>query len=70
MWEDKGKPVGTWLKEKPYYLPGNIPLLIFNLTKKGLDNAEGPAGDRLRDQLPEHRHHRHVGLLRAGQRLA
>ncbi|HVK36794.1 MAG TPA: hypothetical protein VM428_14165 [Microlunatus sp.] len=21
MWE-KGAPVGTWLKEKPYYLPG------------------------------------------------
>ena len=40
MWEDKKKPVGTWLKEKPYYLPGNIPLLIFNTTKKGLDNPK------------------------------
>lgn len=38
MWEDKGAPVGTWLKEKPYYVPGNIPLIIFNLEKKGLDN--------------------------------
>lgn len=38
MWEDKKKPVGTWLKDKPYYLPGNIPLLQINTTKKGLDN--------------------------------
>jgi peptide/nickel transport system substrate-binding protein len=38
MWEDKGAPVGTWLKDKPYYVPGNIPLIIFNLEKKGLDN--------------------------------
>ena len=37
MWE-KGKPVGTWMKEKPYYLPGNLPLLSFNVNKKGLDN--------------------------------
>jgi peptide/nickel transport system substrate-binding protein len=40
MWEDKGKPVGTWLKEKPYYLPGAIPQIIFNTTKKGLGNPE------------------------------
>jgi peptide/nickel transport system substrate-binding protein len=40
MWEDKGAPVGTWLKDKPYYLPGNRPLLIFNLSKKGLDNVK------------------------------
>jgi peptide/nickel transport system substrate-binding protein len=40
MWEDKGKPVGTWLKEKPYHLPGNIPFLIFNLSVKGLDNVK------------------------------
>jgi peptide/nickel transport system substrate-binding protein len=40
MWEDKGAPVGTWLKDKPYYVPGNIPLIIFNLTKKGLDNPK------------------------------
>ena len=38
MWEDKKAPVGTWLKDKPYYVPGNIPLIIFNLTVKGLDN--------------------------------
>jgi len=39
MWES-GKPVGTWLKDKPYYVPGNIPLVIFNLSKKGLDNPK------------------------------
>ena len=40
MWEDKGKPVGTWLKDKPYYVPGNLPLLVFNLARKGLDNPK------------------------------
>ena len=35
MWEN-GAPVGTWLKDKPYYLPGNIPLLQFNVTLDGL----------------------------------
>ena len=40
MWEDKDAPVGTWLKDKPYYVPGNIPLIIFNLEKKGLDNPK------------------------------
>jgi peptide/nickel transport system substrate-binding protein len=40
MWEDKKKPVHTWLKDKPYYLPGNIPLLQINVKKKGLDNAK------------------------------
>jgi peptide/nickel transport system substrate-binding protein len=39
MWE-AGKPVGTWMKKKPYHLPGNLPLLIFNLNKKGLDNLK------------------------------
>jgi peptide/nickel transport system substrate-binding protein len=39
MWE-AGKPVSTWMKKKPYHLPGNLPLLIFNLNKKGLDNAK------------------------------
>ncbi|MBA3527895.1 MAG: ABC transporter substrate-binding protein, partial [Propionibacteriaceae bacterium] len=39
MWE-KGKPVSTWMKKKPYHVPGNIPLLIFNLKVKGLDNAK------------------------------
>lgn len=39
MWE-KGQPVGTWLKEKPYYLPGNLPLLEVNSSVKGLDNPK------------------------------
>ena len=39
MWE-KGKPVSTWMKKKPYHLPGNLPLLIFNLKVKGLDNPK------------------------------
>ncbi|SDT31722.1 peptide/nickel transport system substrate-binding protein [Friedmanniella luteola] len=39
MWEEKQRPVATWLKEKPYYLPGNLPLLIFNLDRKGLDDV-------------------------------
>ena len=64
MWEDKGAPVGTWLKEKPYYVPGNIPLIIFNLDEEGPGQPEGPPGDRLLDRLREHRQHRHVGLLR------
>jgi peptide/nickel transport system substrate-binding protein len=39
MWEG-GKPVRTWMKKKPYHLPGNLPMLIFNLKKKGLDNPK------------------------------
>jgi len=39
MWE-AGKPVSTWMKKKPYHLPGNLPLLIFNLNTKGLDNVK------------------------------
>lgn len=40
MWQDRKKPVGTWLTKKPYHLPGNLPLLIFNLNVKGLDNVK------------------------------
>jgi len=39
MWE-AGKPVSTWSKKKPYHVPGQIPLLIFNLNTKGLDNVK------------------------------
>ena len=39
MWE-AGKPVSTWMKQKPYHVPGNIPLLIFNLNKPGLENPK------------------------------
>ena len=39
MWEG-GKPVGVWMKKKPYYVPGQIPLLIFNLNKPGLEDPK------------------------------
>jgi len=39
MWES-GKPVSTWMKKKPYHVPGNLPLLIFGLNKKGLNNVK------------------------------
>lgn len=39
MW-DGGKPVGTYLKDKPYYVPGSMPMLMINCTKPGLDNPE------------------------------
>ena len=39
MWE-AGKPVSTWMKKKPFHVPGNIPFLIFNLNKPGLDNPK------------------------------
>jgi peptide/nickel transport system substrate-binding protein len=39
MWE-QGRPVSTWKKEKPYHLPGNLPMLIPNLSKPGLDNVK------------------------------
>jgi peptide/nickel transport system substrate-binding protein len=39
MWE-AGKPVSTWMKKKPYHVPGNIPFLIFNLNKPGLENPK------------------------------
>ncbi len=39
MWE-AGKPVSTWMKKKPYHVPGNIPLLIFNLNKPGLEDPK------------------------------
>ena len=39
MWQ-AGKPVSTWTKTKPYHVPGQIPLLIFNLNKPGLNNVK------------------------------
>lgn len=39
MWES-GAPVKTYLKDAPYYLPGSMPSIFFNMTKKGLDQAE------------------------------
>lgn len=40
MWQDKKKPVGTWFSEPPYYIPGGMPMLVPNTTKKGLDNPK------------------------------
>ncbi|MBA8793490.1 peptide/nickel transport system substrate-binding protein [Friedmanniella endophytica] len=40
LWENQKLPAGTWLKDKPYYLPGNIPLLQINTLKKGLSNPK------------------------------
>lgn len=37
MWEG-GAPVGTWLSEEPYYIPGSIPILFINVQRPGLDN--------------------------------
>ena len=37
MWEG-GKPVGTYLKQPPYFVPGSTPMLMMNTTKKGLDD--------------------------------
>jgi len=37
MWES-GLPISTYLPQKPYYLPGQIPSIIFNMTKPGLDD--------------------------------
>nr|WP_154892797.1 ABC transporter substrate-binding protein [Paenibacillus xylanexedens] len=39
MWEG-GAPVKTYLKDVPYYLPGSMPSIFFNLSKAGLDNAD------------------------------
>jgi peptide/nickel transport system substrate-binding protein len=39
MWKG-GAPVKTYLKDAPYYLPGSMPSIFFNMTKKGLDNAD------------------------------
>jgi len=39
MWEEEGLPVGTWFREEPYHLPGNIPMMHINITRPGLDNV-------------------------------
>lgn len=38
MWEDQDLPVGTWYKEEPYHVPGNIPIMHVNVSRPGLDN--------------------------------
>lgn len=37
MWEG-GAPIETYLPDAPYYIPGQIPSIIFNTTKPGLDD--------------------------------
>ena len=37
MWESN-KPVGTYLQDEPYFVPGSMPLLMMNTTKPGLDD--------------------------------
>ena len=66
MWE-AGKPVSTWMKQA---VPraGQYPLPDLQPQQAGPGKPEGPACDRLRHRLPEYRHDRHVGLLRASQR--
>lgn len=39
MWKD-GAPIRTYLKDAPYYLPGSMPSIFFNMSEKGLDNAD------------------------------
>lgn len=39
MWES-GSPVRTYIDELPYYVPDSMPSLVFNLSKKGLNNVE------------------------------
>lgn len=39
MWKDKHKPIHTWYDHKPYHVPGSIPMLVVNTTRKGLDKA-------------------------------
>ena len=33
-------PVKTYIKEAPYYVPGSMPSIFFNMTKEGLNNAD------------------------------
>ncbi len=40
MWENKHLPVRTWYDKSPYHVPGSIPMLVVNTTKKGLDNVK------------------------------
>ncbi|MFC0672816.1 ABC transporter substrate-binding protein [Brachybacterium hainanense] len=39
MWES-GKPVGTYLQDAPYFIPGSMPMFMMNTTLPGLDDAK------------------------------
>ncbi|GAA3517629.1 ABC transporter substrate-binding protein [Actinocatenispora rupis] len=38
MWQDKHEPIGTWYDTAPYQVPGSIPMLVCNTTRKGLSD--------------------------------
>jgi len=38
MWEKKKLPIGTWYKEKPYFLPDGVGFVYLNNTKPGLSD--------------------------------
>ena len=40
MWEQKHLPVATWLKQPPYHVPGNIPMIFLNVHRPGLNNVK------------------------------
>jgi peptide/nickel transport system substrate-binding protein len=42
LWKD-GKPFKTYLKNAPYYLPGMMPSIIFNMTKPGIGSGADAA---------------------------
>jgi len=39
FWQNDKLPIKTYLPDKPYFIPGSIPQLIFNIHTTGLDNA-------------------------------
>ncbi|MGJ8454484.1 ABC transporter substrate-binding protein [Pseudothermotoga sp. U03pept] len=38
LWEKRKLPIGTWYKEKPYYLPDGVGFVYVNNTKPGLSD--------------------------------
>jgi peptide/nickel transport system substrate-binding protein len=38
LWEQKGQPAGTWFKQAPYHLPGNLPTMFINVNRNGLND--------------------------------
>lgn len=38
LWEENKLPISTYIPEPPYYIPGSIPSIWFNLSKPGLDD--------------------------------
>lgn len=38
MWENLKLPVGTWFKQEPYHLPGQLPTMHINVQRPGLSN--------------------------------